>query len=251
MKLPLKEKLTRRLITERYGSVDALVIEWDHRLQSGYFGPAKSRDRATIYRWLNNGLPSKAEDIYGFAATLDVDVMAVIDINPTFLAREYSKERLLLHFNSIGASRFSPLWMTFRPGISWPSQELATSYYKRDWSIFEFEHDGEAVLNVYAGIEIRDTSELPSPWVYHFAYRRKNANDKMWRPFGTVVRNGDEVILLSESGDYQRIESAAPEPTFVETFFGPGPAEFRIASLHRFSAELTIPSSRQGLRFIG
>jgi hypothetical protein len=70
----------------------------------------------------------------------------------------------------------------------------------------------------------------------------------MWRPYGTVVGYEGEVCLLREIGTYQRqTEARSPAAVAAETWFGPGPAEFRVASLHRFGVEERVPSDEQGV----
>jgi hypothetical protein len=74
----------------------------------------------------------------------------------------------------------------------------------------------------------------------------------MWRPYGTVVGYEGEVCLLMENGTYQRQpETRSPAVVVAETWFGPGPAEFRVAALHEFEVTVQVPSEERGVvRFL-
>ena len=73
----------------------------------------------------------------------------------------------------------------------------------------------------------------------------------MWRPYGAVVGFENEVLLFSESGDRRQVQAdGSPKTVAVETYFGEGPAEFRIASLHDFDLTLEAPSKeKSAVRF--
>ena len=66
-----------------------------------------------------------------------------------------------------------------------------------------------------------------------------------------TVPTGQKVVLVSESGDLQEQALGETASTIaVETHFGPGAAEFRVASLHAFELSVTAPSHDAGsLRF--
>ena len=149
--------------------------------------------------------------------------------------------------NAIARSQFAPLWLVYRPGPYYPNAEVAERYYGRSWHTFVFEHEPDAVESVYAAVGMTADGASPIPRAYHFAYRRANSLDRMWRPYGTVVRFASKTILASESGDYQEdtTDRSLPE-TVAETYFGDGAAEFTVASLHPFSGSVTAPSGEHG-----
>ena len=253
--ISLNADLVHALIEERFGSIADLAVEWEERVAAGVQRVGKPRNRASIYRWLKSGLPSHRDDVLGFAAALDVDPVALLDIDATAIEQHFAKERWLFQLRSVHRSALAPLWAIYQPRPSWPNEEIAHNYYGRSWCTEDFAHDPQKIANVYAAVQLSATEADTAffPHAYHFAYRRPNARDGIWRPYGTVVAYRDEVRLISESGDYQSIERSDESGlVVVETYFGPGPAEFRVASLHGFTVRLEVPSTQQGcLRFEG
>jgi len=245
MAIPLRSELIRDLILRRFGSVDELVVEWEYRVATGKQQNGKARNRGTVYRWLDEGLPSRKEDILGFAALLDVDPVALLRIDEDFLRQHYGRERRLFQLGALGRSRLAAFWAIYIPGGCWPDRSIARSLYGCDWTTREYRHDPALVSNVFACFRFTPgiLAGACSPWVVHFAYRRASARDGMWRPYGSVMRIGQRVVLVSESGDLQEQALGETAATIaVETHFGPGPAEFRVASLHAFELEVVAPS---------
>ena len=81
MAISLNADLVHALIEERFGSIADLAVEWEERVASGIQRVGRPRNRASIYRWLKSGLPSHRDDVLGFAAALDVDPVALLDID--------------------------------------------------------------------------------------------------------------------------------------------------------------------------
>lgn len=243
--------LVMELIREGFGSIDDFVVHWEERCASGRQREGRSRDRSTIYRWLEKGLPSNKNDIFGFAAALDVDPVGIISLDHEHFRERFGKERRFFQAGNASLSKLSAFWPIYMPGPNWPNNTLSQSFYSRNWHLEDFQHNPSVTQpNVYARILLSTRTKLYSaPRVFHIAYKRANAWDAMWRPYGTVVGVRDSVQLLSESGDFQHIsDSACPARVSFETYFGPGPAEFRIASLHPF--QLSILSSSDGSRCV-
>jgi len=208
-----------------------------------------ARNRGTVYRWLDEGLPSRKEDILGFAALLDVDPVALLRIDEDFLRQHYGRERRLFQLGALGRSRLAAFWAIYIPGGCWPDPYIARTLYGRGWTTHEHRHDPAVVSNAFACFTFtpKMIDGATAPWVVHFAYRRAGARDGMWRPYGSVMRYGRSVQLISENGDlqdrtYDEMLSGIP----VETHFGPGEAEFRVASLHGFDVCVTAPSREPG-----
>lgn len=246
MAIELDVPLVRRLIETRFGSVDAFAVEWEHRIETRKQRSGEARDRATIYRWLKHGMPSKRDDLFGLAAALDIDPIALLALDADFVRRNFPKERLLFQLGSIARSRLHPFWEPFVPSPTWPSEELPRSFYGREWSKHHFEHVAETIVNVFAGVSITPETmeELPSPRVYLFAYRRIGAVDTLWRPYGVVIHRDDCTRLISENGAFQEVLHPKPvSECHVETYFGLGAAEFLIASMHGFLVNLSVPSN--------
>lgn len=245
MSIPLRTEMIRDLIARRFGSVDDLVVEWEERIRSGRQRKGKARNRGTVYRWLDEGMPTRKDDILGFAALLDVDPVALLRIDEEFIRQHYGRERRLFQLGALGRSRLAAVWAIYLPGGSWPDPSIARAFYGYDWTTRDFRHDPKVVSNAYACFSFTPTAtERPAvPWVVHFAYRRMGARDGMWRPYGTVILTGRAIMLISENGDLQEKHVIGTAPSIsVETHFGPGGAEFRVASLHAFEVTVTVPS---------
>ena len=176
MPIPINAELVKELIETRFGSIDRLVVEWEHRVASGRQKIGRPRDRATIYRWLKRGIPSRQDDVYGFCAALDVDPLSILPLSRDFVARVFSRERVLLQMNAIARSQFAPLWLVYRPSPYYPNAEVADRYYGRSWHTFVFEHEPDVVESVYAAIGMTADGASPIPRAYHFAYRRTNTS---------------------------------------------------------------------------
>lgn len=253
MAVPLNKGLVRALIEQRFRSIDELVVEWEDRVARGRQRVGKSRDRSAIYRWIQQGLPSNRDDVLGFSAVLDVDPIAILGIDESFLDQYFAKERRRVLSGLDRRSPLTPFVPIYSPGPAWPNEEVAHSYYGRSWFAENFEHGPEKIANVYAAVHLVAVARGDSlvPRTYHFAYRRTGARDGMWRPYGTVIGYQKEVCLISESGDYQKIsDDRSNEMVVAETYFGSGAAEFRIASLHNFSIRLEAPSQeKSAVRF--
>ncbi|MFN3313306.1 MAG: hypothetical protein ACK46Q_07550 [Hyphomonas sp.] len=251
MPVPINADLLKSLIEARYGSVDDFAVAWEERVKEKQQRRGQARDRNTIYRWLSIGIPSRVDDLYGICGALDIDPVSLLPLNEDFIASQFAKERLRIQINPSRRTDLAPFDPIFMPGVHWPSDEVSNYFYGRKWSVDVREHDPRLVSGVYAAFNLHAYPEQVSPLVFHFAWRRTNALDQMWRPYGTVVRNSNEILLVSESGDFQRVAvQAAADPTTVETFFGAGPAMIKVASLHSFSLSVDVPSrASQAVRF--
>lgn len=254
MAVHLNRELIRALIEERFRSVDVLVVEWEERVRTGAQRTGRARDRSTVYRWLERGAPSKRDEIFGLAGVLDVDPVALLDIEGGQVQGRFAEERRLFQLGLTHLSPFAPFWSLYTPGPHWPSAEIANTYYGRSWFVQEFSHDPTKIVNTYAAVHLLSASREAglAPKTYHFAYRRTESPDGMWRPYGTVIGYRHEVCLISESGDFQRQPDQRSSRTVVaETYFGQGPADFCLASLHGFEISVEAPSSEPAsVRFL-
>lgn len=247
MTIPLRAKMIKKLIAHRFGSVDDFVVEWEERVRSGQQQKGRARNRGTIYRWLDEGLPSRKDDVFGFAAALDVDPITLLRIDDGFIDEHFGYERQLFQVGALNRSRLAPFWILYRSGQNWPDPETSRVFYGRNWTMREHLHDPRIISNVYARFDliVGDKSREATPWAIHFAYRRANSRDGMWRPYGSVVCAENRLTLISESGDLQELETSSGTSTFpVETYFGPGAAEFRLASLRAFDLRVVVPSPK-------
>lgn len=255
LSLPLRKDLVRALIAERFGSVDALVAEWEQRWQSGVLRVGKPRERPTVYRWLDKGLPSYKEDIFAFAGILDVDPISLMNLDQGAIDRYFQSERPRVSLETLSHRNLTAFWSLYAPGPAWPAAEIAQNYFGRSWCTHEFQHDHSIATNAYVLVQIRSylESETVAPRAYHFAYRRTGARDGMWRPYGTIIGYSDEACLVSESGDFQQLTTVrANHCLAIETYFGAGPAEFKVAALHDFDLSIDVATGGPThLRFWG
>lgn len=250
--IPIRDELTLALIRQRYGSVDNLVVEWEHRVATTWRRQGECRERSTIYRWLKHGVPAGDDGIFALAALLDIDPVSLVAIDHDYVAKRYGKERRLFRLNRPSRTPLASLWPLYAAETGWPNDRLAQVFYGRRWHVEDFTHDATANTNVYAALIFRDhaASAPIIPRTYHFAYRRMGVSDRMWRPYGVVIGFAAEVVLISEAGSYQ-VAERGDRPVTAETYFGPGPAEFRVTSLHPFDLTPEIPSAQQNcVRFI-
>jgi len=246
MAIELDVPLVRELIETRFGSIDAFAAEWEHRIETRKQQSGKARDRATIYRWLKQGMPSKKQELFGLAGALDIDPIALLRIDADYVMRSFPRERFLFQAGSKTRSKLHPFWEVFMPCPNWPNEELPKTFYGRPWTKFQFKHAAVDVSNVFAGLLLKQKSHVDMllPKVFLFAYRRTGAVDTLWRPYGVVIHYRECTRLISQNGAYQEVHHPTVTQEFlVETYLGPGPAEFQIASLHGFDASLTIPSN--------
>lgn len=247
-RIPLDGDLVRRLIRARYGSIDEFEAAWEGQLGASRKASGRSRSRSTIYRWIDEGFPTTKGDYLAFTGTLDVDPFALLRLERDAFQAHFASERRFLQLGSPAASLLAPVWPILQPGPHWPNQSVASRCYGRPWTVFEFAHPALDGGGYYAGVVLTDEgrSAPAAPIAYHFAYRRKGALDGMWRPYGAVVDFGGRAVLVSESGGF--VEAVRPEgadgAVVVETWFGPGPAEFRVASLHAFRGTLDDGAGR-------
>lgn len=230
-----------RLLKERLGKMSA--IEEAHSTWPIQSEPV---NRATIFRWLQNGTAPTPELFYALAGTLDVDPLLLLKAAPstTFASICQAVGDALW---SRGQPKDLKKWLFLAPLAEgtreWPPQELAAIYYKREWNCREFTHDPTQRANYYARFEIEvfgppvDRTPLRNK-VWHFAFR--DARRRNWRPYGCIRGTESHLELYGYGGTVDQ----APHPDSgtkfaVETWFGLGKADFRIACLHDFTAKLT------------
>jgi hypothetical protein len=157
--------------------------------------------------------------------------------------------------------RMSAIWPLIRPSAHWPNLAISHDYYSCKWTEIEFRHPALDPCNVYAQVRLRgdpDEDQVSAHRIYYFAYRRQGARDGFWRPYGIVRKRGLQAICLGHNGDMMELPDGQPTTVQiaengdldVETFFGPGPTDFKVVCLHPFSLQLVVPSQAKNcLRF--
>lgn len=254
MTVPIDRGRLQGLIDQRYGSVDQLAADWRARYEAEPSAITKPRDRSSIYRWLDDGLPAKKDALYGFCALLDVDPIGIIETGRAFVEENFAKERRAFQMSDKRDTLLAPFRAVYLPSWRWPNASLVRHHFRRDWFVDNFSHEAEDVLNVYAALTFRLKVPLPDehPRVFHFAYQQKHAIDRLWRPYGVIIAYRDRVRLIAESGNWQEATcDGFRDCAIVETFFGPRPTLFRVASLHAFTTQIEAPSTAQNVvRFL-
>lgn len=243
MKLHVDTKLAHRLFDEKFGGIENFGKEEIDFTETVVKTTRPSQPSATkIYRWLKDGLPSSRNTVFGFFGTLDVDPVAMIDLDKSELQRIFGRLRHAFMMGGFNAGGFGVLFDIYKPSPDWPDNSLAQQYYARDWIIFDFDHPAEDFKNSHVTLTLRGDDSVSAGWprAYHIAYRRYQNADGLWRPYGVVFSRFNEVVLAHENGHIQTIELPYQSEHNVKfkTYFGGGPAEFRICSLHPFSGTL-------------
>lgn len=263
MAIPVNKAFVQQVISDRWGSVAELERGWAERVADGFQKTGAARDKKTIYRWLKGGMPNDRDSIFGFAAVLGVDPLAMLDLESSKFQHLLKVEWFFFLANMASSGKLSSLWPLVRPAVHWPNSEVSTDFYDCEWTTVEFQHLAGQVRNVYAQLCISsepDHDEVTSHRVYYFSYKRKGARDGLWRPYGIVRKRGLNAICLGHNGDM--LEDATGKPTqvtvgddgilSVETFFGPEPCHFKVACLHPFTLSIEAPSrAKNALRFSG
>src|SRR5262249_35978876 len=102
--------------------------------------------------------------------------------------------------------------------------------------------------NFYQSIVLRPQAYRGTlPTVWHFAFRHDSAHQREWMPFGFVRREAGCLTLFNDWGitDQARRDNS-DEEVRVETWFGPGAATFRVASLAPCSLSV-VENERRGV----
>lgn len=226
-----------KLIEEKYGGVEALEAEWEVK-SAEFVNFPTSRNRSTIYSWLEKGIPIKQSDslqVFGLCSLLDVDPLAVLDFEANGFFTNFSAIRKVLYLSPKQMKGFAPLLEMYRPGEVWPSREIAVNHYGRDWFAKEFTNVENWKNTDYVLVKaIFARPAGAAPRALHVAYRRFNTNDTMWRFYGTVVASEGKLNLYSEGGDHQHMSQMEVDEIRFRTYFGGRPVEWKLASLHQF-----------------
>ena len=220
------------IMTSKFGAAasERLLQNWPRSLVA----PARS----TVWRWVKGQTKPPADQIALLAAALDIDPVAMFDSTPedyarlcVFLLQEVaSPERSSLSRELEWAYEF------IAPCGQWPPKTLASKFYNRAWAIFDFVHDSKTRLNFFQRLVLSaKLRPFGEPQVWHFAFKSPGALQSVWRPYGIAMRDPKNLRLYHCRGSLLETNLRPDQESFpVETWFGTGPAHFRIASLHPF-----------------
>lgn len=240
MRVRLDSDLLRSLI-DAQGGVPRLVDRWNE------VEPDESPDRSTVYRWINGtSLPKTDSDYLHLCSLLDIDPFALATTAGNDVEAVADEVLRVMQFDTPATSTFHFLRSFMGRQLQWPPRDIARVHFARDWHTKDFTHDPNVRANYYPRILLQGTaSEVPQ--VFHFAFRHESAFLGRWLEYGFVRSYGTLINLQHIDGrtDHMSI-SSREEPVPVETWFGPGPVQFRVASLHSFSLRLETRDSDRG-----
>lgn len=227
--------------------IAVFLAEWQARFTGkGRGQDDRTPDRATIYRWIKDGsTPRRREDFLRLCSLLDVDPICLL--RPRDVSADRAIEHLLSSFQ-IDRWRNPALGFLaefFGRQANWPPPTFARERYHRPWIAHDFTHDPAKAANFYAMIELPAPSTVfeRRPQIHHFAYRIPGFFRDRWLEFGVVERFGRSVKLYHINGFSAGYDADPAEPARVETWFGPGSAVFRAASLHEFALRVIGPNA--------
>ncbi|WP_417449567.1 hypothetical protein [Kordiimonas sp.] len=232
----LNGSLLKTLIIERYSNgVPGLLDAWTTSERKALSDPP---DRSTVYRWMKGQLPRSASDLLSLCSLLDIDPFSILT------ARDGSiSDAIHWLLNAVQLRQWRQPSLSFLADLfgrqqAWPPPSLAETFYGRPWHVKEFEHDPAKRALYYACIGLSGSSDIrhTTPQVFHFAFYTPGVFGERWLQYGFVERYNNTIRLIHINGHTEIYEAEAlSEPSSVETWFGPGHAVFRVASLHSFS----------------
>ena len=243
MRFFIEADQVRKLFEAKFGGIENFVDEWASMRAEKDDGNSQSRSVKTVYKWLAQGMPKNEDSFLSFFGAIDVDPVALLDFERSNFRQNFGLFRQAIMMAGLNIGGFRPLTYFLRPGKYWPDNNIAEKYYDRKWASHEFLHEAtdSKNLDVTFRLTTTDMLEYELPTAYHIAYRRLSNADGLWRPFGSIIARFAETILVHENGDIQNLSTKRSERTVeFKTFFGPSPAEFRLVSLHPFTAQLDL-----------
>lgn len=244
--IAINSALFYTLMKNRFGSMLNLEVEWRSRVEQGIQQKGTARDKSTIGKWVKTaGFPAQEDAIFGLSATLDVDPIALLDINEEFVKITFPRERILIQLMKSHKTPLKSLHPLFLPAWRWPNNKLLHRYFNRDWFTQEYSYDPDNTLEGFAAFHMiaKDRGPSPVPRVYHFAYKVKGARDGLWRPYGIVLGYDGRNQLIHERGDYfETNDPRSADNVVAQTYFGPAATYFKISSVHDFNLQVGNPS---------
>jgi hypothetical protein len=241
MAIFLRQDIMIRQIARLDGGLDSLVGAWE-ALSEDDEDYVRPKQKSSIYRWLQKGIPTRGEEILAICGLVDVDPLSVFDYHKNGYFDEFASIRrnIQLGLHMVGA--LAPIYNLYRPGPHWPADVLSKRYWSRPWFSKEFSNTSGTPDSGYAlvGANFKEAVD-DRPRAIHIAYRRIGSRDTMWRYYGVVISINNILQLYSEGGDFQEMPNINPNCIAFRTYLGERPVEFRVASLHDFEFSLEFP----------
>jgi hypothetical protein len=215
--------------------------------------------RKTILRWASEedlSLPKGAKRLLALAQALDVDPFMLLDIDLALLMECCRKASWNLAWGTVHKA-LAFLNELFRlTEEDWPPPEIA-ELFDGEWYTAHLEHNPRQGRNYFQPLKIQ--SDLlygedgaikgpRNPQLWYLAYREVSFGAgvleprSFWRPYAIVYLYQNELVLLHLAGLLERVAlpSGNTGQFVLETFFGQGAAQFRLASLHPFETESLV-----------
>ncbi len=211
--------------------------------------------RKTILRWAKQqeGLPKSPQRLLALAQALDIDPFLLLDVDLERLLQACAVAGWNLTWGSVHKS------LAFLNGLfslvpeHWPPPELAEGF-DGEWYCQEWLHQPQQERNLFKNFAVSPDAlyhpdgkweGLRDPQAWYLAFRELSFQSgepvavSYWRPFGILTLEQNCLRLLNLVGISESKTLAADAETFAfQLFFGPGAAQFRLASLHPFEAQM-------------
>ena len=229
--LRLSTELLRSAIADSYSGVESRLAD------------AVGVNRSTLNRWLNGALPKTSELTLRLAQALDVDPFALWDLAPDTYPRlcQSLAHALIWRRGSHPHPALTSLKDMIMPAERWPPSSVVKVGARRSWAHRDFLHD-RTQRNTYAAVHLSPRARRSRPLVWHFAYRDTGGlPSPIWHPYGFVKMANTSAWLFTFNG-LTGETSGVGDALRVDTWFGEGAAEFRVASLHEFTLEVSVPA---------
>jgi len=242
--IEFRNQWLRKHINQKFGrgALQAIIQAWP-------IHPSPSRQE--LWRWLNGEVPRipiPSTKILPLAGALDIDPFALFETTPRAYATLCTALMQDVASGKSGQLVRSLQWAhdLIVPNLDWPPSSITKMYFGgRRWKIRDFSHAATGERNYFQRFRIVGDRDLEDPQVWHFAFLNVNAKRPLWTPYGFVVKESGRIRLYQSRGHTDEVEGLIETKSFaVETWFGMGPAEFRVASLHPFTLSLVQGNDR-------
>ncbi len=232
--------LLRRLVALRFPrGVNDFLDTWHNSTDARGrpFVKAPS-NRTTVYRWFKGDLPGSSDTLIELSLLLGIDFFALMTTTCEDPAATSAKFMAALETGLWQHKSMAAFSDFFGRRIDWPPPAIGARVAD-GWHMFDFEHHPEIAAGVYGSFRLVFPPEPHPdiPKIVHVAYRHRPHFGGRWLQYGFVRITGTQISLVNINGGMET--GSAPEatgPFTIETVFGLGPADFRLASLTPFSA---------------
>ena len=195
-------------------------------------------NRTTIYRWFNGDLPGSSETLIELGAILGIDPFCLIVLRGDDPSRATAKILMALETHVWQHKSMAVLSEYLGRRADWPPISVGERF-PGGWHLHEFTHDPAIKAGVYGNFQVMWSSDIDPdiPKMLHIAYRYQPHFGGRWLQYGLIRFDGNSCLLLNINGCVEHGYASTPNGPFtIETVFGLGPAEFRLASLTPFTA---------------